>query len=111
MKTHFQVPAREMLFGGLIPCMVFPALAFEGIAVDLSDRQHLIFRAPSVRFYAGPDRATVQLMAEIVTTKLRTEPTPLDPNVAEVMRFWMDDCWLAMADELVDQLTQPLHVL
>ena len=111
MQTHFKVAAREMLFDSPERCPVFPVLTFDGIAVDEDDRQHLIFTTPAARFYAGPDEATVRRRAELVAAALRSGKPQLDADVAEVVSWWIETCWEATLDEIVDSLATPIQDL
>lgn len=111
MQTHFKVAAREMLFDSPERCPVFPVLTFDGIAVDEDDCQHLIFTMPAARFYAGPDEATVRRRADLAAAALRTGRAQLDADIAEVVAWWIEACWEATLDEIVDSLAAPIQNL
>ena len=59
-RTHFQVPAREMLLDEPVCCPIYGALTFDGLAIDHEERVHLVVRTAAARAYLGPDSATVR---------------------------------------------------
>ena len=40
-------------------CPLYGALTFDGLAVDLEERVHLVVRTAAARAYLGPERADV----------------------------------------------------
>ena len=70
-RTHFQVPAREMLLDEPICCPIYGALTFDGLAIDHEERVHLVVRTAAARAYLGPDSATVARRAHILVCRAR----------------------------------------
>lgn len=107
--THFQVHARELLFDEPIECPLYPPLTFDGVAIDRTDHQYLILRAAATRFYAGPDDQTVRRRAQILAAALLGPA--LNAELGAVLTTWVEECWTALLDELVDAFAQPLDAL
>ena len=51
--THFRVPAREMLLDEPLCCPLYGALTFDGLAIDLEERVHLVVRTGACRRRRG----------------------------------------------------------
>ncbi len=107
-RHFFHTGTREMLFDEPLGCPFYPPLSFLGVAVDDTDRQHLILTVPSARFYAGPDLATVRRRAHILADALETGRPRLNSDLAAGVDAWIGECWESLLDELVDAWAAPL---
>lgn len=107
---HFHVPADELLLTEPTACAFLPTLTLDGLAVTDQGQHHLILTLSGLsRFYVGPDDATVDRRAAILTAALSVQQHQLDPFHAALIGDWIRWSWEALLDELVDQLTQGLH--
>ena len=68
--THFQVPAKEMLFDEPQCCPLYGALTFDGLASDDRGRLYLVVRTAAARAYLGPDSPTVARRTHILVAAL-----------------------------------------
>ena len=95
-RTHFQVPAREMLLDEPICCPIYGALTFDGLAIDHEERVHLVVRTTAARAYLGPDSATVARRAHILVVAL-VDSGVIGSDRAAGIAGWLGECWSAAA--------------
>ena len=98
-RTHFQVPAREMLLDEPICCPIYGALTFDGLAIDHEERVHLVVRTAAARAYLGPDSATVARRAHILFVAL-VDSGVIGSDRAAGIAGWLGECWSAAAEEI-----------
>ena len=105
-RTHFQVPAREMLLDEPVCCPIYGALTFDGLAIDHEERVHLVVRTAAARAYLGPDSATVARRAHILVVAL-VDSGVIGSDRAAGIAGWLGECWSAAAEEISIAATTP----
>lgn len=99
-RTHFAVPAREMLFDEPEVCPAYGGLTFDGIAVTAADEMHLILRVPTARAYFGPDGETISRRGLILLAALRDSALPPRPADMPMLMLWLMTCWTTTLAEI-----------
>lgn len=99
-RTHFAVPAREMLFDRPESCPAYGGLTFDGIAVTAADEIHLILRTPFARAYFGPNSAAISRRGLILLAGLRDSAMPPRPHEMPMLMLWLMTCWTATLAEI-----------
>lgn len=106
-RTHFAVPAREMLFDEPEVCPAYGGLTFDGIAVTAADEMHLILRVPTARAYFGPDGETISRRGLILLAALRDSALPPRPADMPMLMLWLMTCWTTTLAEIEAAGTKP----
>lgn len=104
---YFHVPAREMLLDTRDACPAYPLLALDGVAVTPAGQHHLVLSLlPTVRFYLGPDQASVQRRAQLLVAGLEVRSLQGRPEMGRAVREWVLLAWDVMLDELVEAIAK-----
>lgn len=100
--AHFGVPARELLLAEPVVCVVFSALRAVAVAVDTGGGHHVVLVCGGVRFYLGPDAATVDRRARVVAAALRDGRAALPGLLADGVHAWLVLCHEALVEAVTD---------
>lgn len=107
-SRHFHLPAQELLLEQPARCPYLPGLALLGVAVTASEQHHLVFELGNLeqadRFYLGPTQDDIEHRAQLLVAALQTGPR-LDEFHSGLVREWVELCWEATLDALVERIT------
>lgn len=102
VRTHFAVPAREMLLDEPLVCPAYGALTLDGIAVTNHDEIHLIVRTVTARAYFGADAEAVAQRSILLIAALHRSPQPPRPTAEVEILAWLASCWELALAEIAD---------